>query len=86
ERGGSPTAAQKGCRAFGHHAALRCEPDGLWEFVESDTTMPLLTDADRIGRAIEVRGVFFEDIHYVRVSSYRYLPGGATGAPAGSGL
>jgi len=86
ERGGAPTSAQTGCRAFGHHAALRCERDGLWEFVESDKTMSLLTDADRIGRAIEVRGVFFEDIHYVRVSSYRYLPEGAPGAPSGSGL
>jgi len=73
ERHGWPVAGQRGCRAFGHHSALKCEKTGLWEFVETDLTRPLLTAADRVGDKVEVRGVFMPDIHYVKVTSFRYL-------------
>ena len=73
ERKGIQTRDQRGCRAFGHHTAFRCPKTGLWDFVESDVTRPLLTDADRVGDPVEVRGVFFTNLHYIKVTSYTYL-------------
>jgi len=77
EKMGVPLPNQRGCRLHGHHAALKCEDTGLWEFVETDSTRPLLTDASRIGDEVELRGVFMEDLHYVKVSSVRFLSGEA---------
>jgi putative zinc finger protein len=82
ERGGTPVSGQRGCRAFGHHSALKSDKSVVWEFIETDLTRPLLTDADRIGQRLEVRGVFFPELHYVRVSQYRYLGSGGEG-PSG---
>lgn len=75
EKMGVPIADQRGCRVHGHHAALMCDDTGLWEFVETDQTRKLLTDASRIGDEVELRGEFLEDLHYVKVDSVRFLSG-----------
>jgi len=77
EKLGVPIADQRGCRVHGHHAALKCDDSVLWEFVEDDASRDLLTDASRIGDAVELRGVFLDDLHYVKVDSVRFLSGQA---------
>lgn len=74
-RQGRPVSEQRGCRAHGHHAALRADNGALWEFVENDLSRPLILDADRLGDRIEVQGLFLDDIRYVRVNAYRYMDG-----------
>jgi anti-sigma factor (TIGR02949 family) len=74
ERVGRPVEAQRGCRVHGHHVAFKCDESGLWELVENDLTRPLILDASRVGDRVEMRGVFLDDIHYVKVNSFRFLP------------
>ncbi len=76
EKVGRSLGEQRGCRAHGHRAAFKCEGAGVWEFIETEETRPLVMAADRIGDRIELRGVFMDDLGYVRVKSYRYLSGG----------
>lgn len=76
EKAGRSLGEQRGCRAHGHHAAFKCDGAGVWEFIESEETRPLIMAADRIGDRIELRGVFMDDLGYVKVESYRYLSGG----------
>jgi len=68
-----PAERQRGCRAFGHHAMLRSNRGALWQFVESDASRPLLTAADHYGDEVEVRGVFLNDLGYVKVKTYHFL-------------
>jgi len=77
EKMGVPIADQRGCRVHGHHAALKCDDTGLWEFVEDDASRDLLTDSSRIGDEVELRGLFLDDLHYVKVDSVRFLTGQA---------
>jgi anti-sigma factor RsiW len=73
QRGQRSLPQQRGCRAHGHHAAFQADTGQLWEFVDSSMTRPLINDADRIGDRIEVRGLFINDLRYVKVDSYEYL-------------
>jgi hypothetical protein len=75
-RVGRPVSEQRGCRAHGHHAALRTDDGALWEFVDSNLSRPLILDADHLGDRLQVEGLFIDNLHYVRLDAYRYLGGG----------
>ncbi|HXI04611.1 MAG TPA: zf-HC2 domain-containing protein [Candidatus Saccharimonadales bacterium] len=67
-----PIAQQRGCRAHGHHTALRTDNGEIWEFVDNPATHPLLMDADHVGDRVEVTGLFIQGLRYVKVDAYHF--------------